>query len=249
MKAQFKYSFMEHFSKRGITVAVVLLMNLVFGVLGYNNVYGEGWKIAAVTLCSVALFAIFVMCIITDFEMLRGICSAPAGYATLLPPVQSWKIILPRVVTIVVEDLILFTIGITGVVVQSFVLDGFPSDMSLKIAELNNMLWGILLILLGYIYTVLLVLFCIVLAKSIFSNIKAGGFLAVLTTVGVVYVLSLLDFVLAPFGVIENIKMFYTVQLVIGANAGMFFYILLNLCRSAALFLACSYLMERKVNI
>lgn len=248
MKAQFKYSFMEHFSKRGITVAVVLLMNLVFGVLGYNNVYGEGWKIAAVTLCSVALFAIFVMCIITDFEMLRGICSAPAGYAMLLPPVQSWKIILPRVVTIVIEDLILFTIGIAGVVVQSFVLDGFPYNTFWENVDRTDF-WGVGFLILGYIYTVLLVLFCIVLAKSVFSNIKAGGFLAVLTTVVVAYVLSLFDFALAPFGVIENVKMFYSVQLVIGANAGMFLYILLSLCRSAALFLACSYLMERKINI
>lgn len=250
MKAQFKYSLRAHLMPRAAFMAVVLVMNLVFGILGNYNVYGQAGKITAVTLCSIALFGIFIMCVITDFELLKGICTAPAGYSTILAPVDSWKIILPRVITILVEDMICFVIGISGVVVQSFILAGLPWEMFYsETSGRPPFLWLSLVTVLGYVYVILLVMFCIALSKSLFYSIKAGTLLAVITTVAVAYAFSLLDFILAPFGAVESYSIFYSVQLLLGPNPGTIVYLLLSLCKSVALFIAASYLMERKINL
>lgn len=248
MRAQFKYSLRAYLTPRAIALSAVLVMCLVFGLLGYNDIYGYGGKVTAVVLSALGLFGILVVCFITDFEMLRGLCTAPAGYVTLLTPVKSWKLILPRVITILVEDMLCLIAGITGVAIQGLIVSGYTGDMFW--GEFDwSFLWGLAVILLGYIFLIMIVLFCIVLSKSLFYSRRIGTFLAVLATIATAYVFNLLNFVLAPFGAVDSVGIFYNISLIAGPTLGMAAYSLLSLCKSAALFLASSYLMERKINI
>lgn len=248
MKAQFKYAFRAHLTLRSAALAGTLIMNLVFGVLGYFDVYGANGKVTATVLSSLALCTMIAICFVTDYEMLNSMCSTPAGYVTVLPPVKSWKIILPKVITILAEDVVCFVIAISGVVLQALILSGEMGEVLRNGIDWVS-LWILPVLLLGYIYLILIVLFGIVLSKSLFYSLRARSFLAVLAVAATAYVFSLLDIVLTPFGVLENVHMFYSVSLTAGANVGFIAYLLLSACKSAVLFLASSYLMERKINL
>lgn len=249
MKAQFKYSFRASLTLRSVAVGATLIMNIVFGLLGYFDVYGHGGKVTAVTLCSIALCGILGICFATDFYLIHSMCSAPAGYLLGLTPVKSWRIILSRVVTILVEDMICLVIAISGVFVQALIESGSRMPLPGDKYSLGTLLWLAVIFILGYIYATMIILLGAVLAKSVFYGMRVGTFLAVLATTAVAYVFSLLDFILMPFGAVENWNIFYSISLVIGPNPGFLAYIMLNVCRIAALFIASSYLMERKINI
>jgi hypothetical protein len=77
-------------------------------------------------------------------------------------------------------------------------------------------------------------------------SIPASGLLAFLLACVCLYVISLLQLVLIPFGAVDRYGLLIILNL--GSN-GLPFYVLLTLLEAAALFVMTAKLMERKMNL
>jgi len=252
MKVQFKYAFRQSLSQRLSGFAIMVLINLVFGIIGYFGLLPAGIVITGVVFSSLALTAIFVTNIIADAVSLRSVFGAPHGYLTALTPVKSHRILFARVVTIICEDVIALAVGIFGVLWQAFVLAGLigtgidPGNYLLVLQECIQIIG---LALFEYVFIVMLVIFGVVLKRSIFFGKRGGGWLALLGVASAAWLLFLLNFALIPFAPYENWWLFFSITLVPGFNAGTFVYALTALIRIAALFYASSELLERRINL
>ena len=253
MTTQFKYSVRSYLTLRLICFAVVVTLNLIFGFMGYYNVYGAGGKITAIVLSSLTLCGIFIASLIADFETVKGLYSSPSGYLIAMTPVKSWKIILSRVVTILVEDLVLFSLGIAGVVWQALNLSGVMTllgNQNIDFDIVVNVIFAFLIIVLEYFQLLLVIFFCVALSKSVFGGKRAGAVFAVLATLLILYLFSLLNFVMLPFCAYERwFGVVYNISIDFSANTGMFIYLALSICKSMALFSTASFLTERKINL
>lgn len=253
MKAQFKYAFLQEITLRAAALAAVLLLNLVFGILGYIGVLSNGLMITAVTFSSLALCGVFTVNIIADIGSIKSLFGTPEGYLSALTPVKGWKILLARTVSIICQDFISLFIGIFGVVWQSFVLSGLIGwgiDYSdYTGGNIPDIICGFLILLLGYAYIIMFIVFSAALKNSIFFGVPGRSWLSLASVAAVAWVFNLLNFVLAPFGEVGNWRMFYYIGIPYGFNAGTVAWFLIASARIAALFIASSILLERKNNL
>ena len=77
-------------------------------------------------------------------------------------------------------------------------------------------------------------------------NKHAGGFLAFALAVGIYYLFTVSNLLLAPFG---SMSWYYGTIIVSVGYLGMLMYALLHLIFAAVMFILTSRLMERKMNI
>lgn len=252
MKAQFKYAFQQGLTLRLAAFAILVIMNVVFGVLGYFGLWGEPGMITAVTLSSLALFGIFTVNIIVDMRSLKDVFGTPDGYLHALTPVKSWKILLARTVAIVCQDFITLFAGIFGIVWQAMVLSGdigFGFNYSHYESSNSNAVTGLIVLLLGYAYIIMLIVFGSSLKNSVLSGIPGRSWLALLGVAATAWIFNLFNFVVAPFGTVDHWRIFYSITLPGGWYMGFIVYALLFSVKIAALFIASSTLLERKNNL
>lgn len=253
MKAQFKYALRQAMPLRATAFTIMAVMNIVFGFLGYFNIWGNGGKITAVTLSSVALCSIFVINIIADVDVNKSLFSAPEGYLNAMIPVKSWKILLARSVSVIFEDILALAAGIAGVVLQSLILSGLigvgASHAIGKWGVIGDVIPGMIMILLGYAYIVMLITFGSAICNSWFFSIRGRNLFTVLAVFGAAWAFNLLNIVLMPFGYHENWKIFYNITLTSINSVGGVAYMLLTCLKITVLFIVSANLMERKVNL
>jgi len=253
MKAQFKYAFLAGLYIRGYVFATIFVMDLVFITLGSLGLLPFAAHITAVSLGGVAIAVMLAANIGGDVFIARRMFSAPEAYLHALTPVPRRKILFASVLTMAVMDLVTMAVVITGEVWLSFNLAG---DNIVKIfwdfVQSNSqylyyaVLFGLMLIA-GYLLLVMIIMFFLTAKKSIFHKMPASGFLAFLLACGCVYVASLLQLVLIPLSNVER----YGLLIILNFNniAACPVYTLLILLETAGLFILCSKLMERKVNL
>ena len=254
MKAQFKYTFINGLYVRGTIFAVIFLINLVFITLGALGLLPLAAMITGVSLSGVAVGVMSVTNIVSDIGILRRLFSAPGAYLHALTPSPRWKILLASVLAILVMDVVSMTVAITGVTWMSLILAGNFYDITslfryLSLIDVPVVLYGIgsiLSVIAGYLLFLMIILSCIVVKKSVFYQKRGGVFFTVLFVIGVLYLLSLSQFLLAPFGHISRDWWYFTVHI---GGAGVIAYGILTFIQATALFLASAHLMERKINI
>lgn len=245
MLNQFKYSVRPYWNQRLIALAATVAINVLFGVCGAMGLYNAGGQITAVLFSSLSLCALFVVNIIADFECVRHLFSAPRGYHVFLTPVPRWKILLGRVLSIVVLDMLSLAIGILGVTTQSLILADTANLYGHT--DFSAAGWLSVILLIHYALLVLALFFACTLSRSVFFPVRGRGFLALLATVIVLYLFSLVDLALIPFGAVYRFGAFITVS--VYAGPGMLAYIVLLLAKAFALFYVTSLMMERKINL
>jgi hypothetical protein len=108
-------------------------------------------------------------------------------------------------------------------------------------------LWGTLMLIAGYLLIVMIIFFCVSMKKSVFFNMPVSGLLAFLVACVCIYIVSLLQLVLTPFGTIETFGLM--IILTLHSKTGLLFYALLLLLEAAGLFVITSKLIERRINI
>lgn len=256
MKAQFKYAFRQSLELKATAFAAYVIMNLVFGILGYYKIWGEPGMIVAVTLTSIAFCGMIAVRAIVDGRYFKDIFGTPDGYLHALTPVKSWKIILARSVTILCEDCISLFVGICGIVWQSLILSGEIgvginsfNHIEIRPEEVGYIIFSSILLLLGYLYLVMYGMFGAALKNSVFFGIRGRALLAVLGVAAVAWVFNLLNFIAAPFGEVTHWKWFFNIALSGGFYTCFVVYFLLYSVKTAALFVASTKLMERKNNL
>ena len=228
-------------------LAIVVLINILAAIVSYLGILGIGGRITGVMFVSIALCAMIVVNIIADYVTIRSLFSAPSGYTVMLAPVKSRQVLSGSILSIVLWDTVSLVIGIAGVVYHSLRLGEVYFPM--RTAYITQSLWGFIIIFLNYILLITAIFFIAGLSKSILYRFRGRTFFAIIITMGIMYVLSMANLVLMPFGYAQRYGSFISINLVLGWNFGMVLYLLLCLGKIALFFGTTSYLMERKINI
>jgi hypothetical protein len=252
MKAQFKYAFRSGLTFRGSAFAFIFIMDAVFITFGSLGLLPFAAQVTAVSLGGVAISVMLVFNIIGDIAVIRRMFSVPEAYLYALTPVPRRKILLASVIVTALLDIVTMAVVITAEVWLSLILAG--EEIWHNVLDFINMhssefmygFWYAALLVAGYLLLMMVIIFCITVKMSILYKIPASGLLAFLLGCICFYIVSLLQLVLIPFGVIDRYGLF--ILLVLGNNA-LPFYALLTLLEAAALFVITSKLMERRINL
>jgi len=238
---------------RGVVFAVIFAMEFVFVALGALGLLPFAALVTAVSLGGTAIAVMMAFNIVGDVAVCRRMYSAPGAYLHALTPAPRWKILLSSVITMAVMDIVTMAVVITGEVWMSLLLagEGIVSIVRNAIVGANapqvlSGIWSAALLLAGYLLTMMIVLFCVTVRKSVFYQKPAGGLLTALLAVGTAYAVSLSVLLLAPFGNVTRFGAIFTITL---GSAGTVLYALLALVEAAALFILTARLMERKMNL
>lgn len=252
MKAQFKYALKQGLTLRTSVFAVTLVLNLVFGILGYFNLLGYAAIITGVSLSGVAIGVVFIVNIIADVKNVQSLYGTPEGYLFALTPVKSRKTLFARIITIVCEDFIALAVSIFGVVWQALILSGDIVRGAVYSGLTENsgvIISSAIVIFFAYLYIINLIFFGVALKNSVFFGMPGRSLITLLSVAAAAWIFSLVDFLMVPFGSVEHWGIFYTISLPFGFNTGFIIYALIALIKIAALFAASSVLTERKNNL
>ena len=247
------YAFRAGASPRLIVFAVILVMNLAFIIPGLFGVLPTAALITAVSLSGTAIGVMAVFNIIGDISIGNTMFSASGATFYALTPAPRRNTLLASVIAMTVMDFITMALSITAVVILSITLGNQFTDFSVWEAmrgnigiDTQNVLVPLALLLTFYLFIMMLIMFCRTVRKSVLYNKHAGGFLTFLIAFGIFYLSSASALLLAPFGTVTRIYMFFTVTV---GLFGMGMYALLLLIFAAVMFYLTSRLMERKMNI
>ena len=253
MKAQFKYTFLSGLHARGGVFVVIFIMNFIFIVLGSLGLLPFAAKVTAVALGGVAIAVMMACNIVDDISIVRRMFAAPTAYLYALTPAPRQETLLANIIAMLVMDIVTMAVVICGEVWLSFILagEGIGRVMgeAIQLLSAPELLLGILyiaLMLAGYLLFLMIILFGVAIKRSVFYHKQAGGLLTVVSVLGVIYIISLMPIILAPFGTVSRFIVFFTITL---SGVGTAMYLLLTLMQTAALFVLTSRLMERKINI
>jgi len=254
VKAQFKYTFINGLHVRGTIFAVVFLVNLVFVTLGALGLLPLAAMITGVSLSGVAVGVMSITNIVCDIGIFRRLFAAPGAYLHALTPTPRWKTLLAGVLAILIMDVISMTIVITGVTWMALILAGNFYDFSnlvryMSLIDVPVVLYAIgsvLSVVAGYLLLLMIILSGIVVKKSVFYQKRGGALFTALFIIGVIYILSISQLLLAPFGSVSRDWWYFTVHI---GGAGVIAYGILTFIQATALFLVSAHLMERKLNI
>jgi hypothetical protein len=252
MKAQFKYAFLQNLDQRAYALGATVLISAVFSVLSVTGLANEAVMTLGVVLESLALCGVFAVCIIADVQGMGGIFGSPQGYLNILTPVPGWKLLLPRLVTYVLEDLFSLAVAIASLVFQVMVFDSEFGDVfhfRLTWDDIRSIALFGGMALLGYAYILMLAVFGASLKSGPFSNRRFGSLLALLCMGAAAWALNLFNFVLMPFGMVDMWNSVFTISLDIRSPLHIAMYDLVSLIKVAALFVTSSLLIERRINL
>ena len=254
MKAQFKYTFLEgYYARRGV-FAVIFLMNLVFMILGSLGLLPVAAKITAVALSGTAIGVMSIVNVISNVGIIRRMFAAPRAYLYALTPAPRRKTLFASVISMLAMDIATTAVAIAGVIylslllAGSFIGGGFWEMVrsNIGLTEILTILAYSALLIAAYLLVTMIIVFIVTMRKSVFYQKHAGGILTALAAVGTVYVVTLTNILLAPFGTVSRWGIHFTITL---GGTGQIMYVLLTFIQAAALFVITSKLMERKINI
>ena len=258
MKAQFKYTFLDSLRVRGVVFAVIFIMNLVFVVLSLLGKLPLAAQITAVSLSGTAIAVMFAVNVVGDVAVIRLMFVPPGAYLCALTPAPKSKTLFASVVSMAIMDAITMSLSILAVVLLSLKLGGAYTDTEVwttaaavgRLLSIYNfeIIWGALQILVIYLFVFMIIVFFMVLKRSLFYHKRAAGALSALVVAGVLYAFNLLQFVMIPFSfdVYRFNSVFYTISV---GRSGAVAYLVLMFVEVVGLFILSSRLMERKMNI
>jgi hypothetical protein len=253
MKAQFKYAFKTGLTVRWAAFAVIFVMDAVFIALGSLGLLPFAAQVTAVSLGGVAISVMLVFDIIGHIADKRRMFSVPEAYLYALTPVPRWKTLLASVIVTAVLDIVTMAVVITAEVWLSLILAGTEEIWRNVLDFINThgseFMYGFgyaALLVAGYLLLMMVIIFCITVKMSILYKTPASGLLTFLLACACFYVVSLLQLVLIPFGIVDHYGLLIILQL---GNNVLPFYALLTLLEAAALFVITSKLMERRINL
>jgi len=253
MKAQFKYALRSGLTVRLAVLGFLVLLSAVFGLLATFRHSNEVVETTAVVLISIGLSGVFVVNVIMDFISLKGIFGAPEGYLNALTPVKFRVTLFARTVCAVLEDCAALGIGTLCVLWHALLMDGMNANMAGSIqvfASVPEIVQMSILVLFGYTFIFMLIVFGRSLRHSVFFGMHAKPLLTALGVGAAIWVLSLLNFALAPFGVVEHVWwVIYSIIIPVRSGVAGYLYALVALFQIVVLFIANSMLMERRMNL
>ena len=240
-------------SPRLIAFAIIFVINLVFIVLSSFGVLPLAAQITAVAISGTSIGVMAVFNIIGDITIIRSMFSAPGAVFYALTPVPRKKTLTAGLITMFLIDFITMVVSIASVVILSINLGSHYSGMNAwsmirtyGTVDFENILLPLALVVAGYLFLIMFIIFCTTIRKSYFYNKPAGGLFTFLLAVGVLYIFSLTPLILTPFANVTRYYAFFTVTV---GYLGMGLYALIIFIITAIMFTLSAYLMENKINI
>jgi len=252
MKTQFKYAFLNGLSIRGITFAVILIMNAAFIILGFTLRLPFAVHVVFMSLGGIAVAAMFAANIGSDIIMIRRMFASQDAYLQALTPAPRWKTLLANVITMMCMDIFTMFIAIVSITCISFNFIGndiWQNFWDILLSE-NYSVYIILSVkamIACYLLFVMVILFCAAAKKSFLYKLPASGFLAFLLALVCFYIVSLLQIVILPMSSVQVFGIF--IMLSPNSAAAFPLLILLTFLEAAGLFVLTAKLIERKINI
>jgi len=255
MKAQFKYAFKAGISPRIYVFASIFVTNLTFIILGAFGILPFAAQVVGVSLSSTAIVVMLVFNVIGDASIINQMFKSPGAVFYSLTPAPRRERLLASVISMLVMDFVTMAVSIFSVVALSINLGSRFTEISIWEMIHEGMSYvnypGVFVLLAlciaAYLYITMLIMFCKAIRKSAFFCVPAGGLLALLVAVGVLYVTNISSFLLAPFGEVSRFYFFFTIT--IGYLLGTGLFALLLFIFAAIMFILTSRIMERKMNI
>jgi len=253
MKAQFKYAFRTSLSPRLIVFAIILVMNLAFIIPAMIGILPIAAMITGVSLSGSAIAVMFTFNLVGDIQIIRRMFSPSGAVLYAITPTPRRNTLIASIVSMTIMDFVTMAISIVCVVILSLNLAGHYMDDNLwvmlnsyYINGVQNILIPFANILAAYLFVMMLVIFCCTIRKSVFFSKPAGGFLTFLVAVGILFIANISTLLLAPFGYVSRLFIFFTVTV---GFLGFGMYALLQLIFAAVLFVLTTRLLERRINI
>jgi len=259
MKVQFKYAFRAGLSPRLTVLCVITLLNLAFIVPGVLGVLPLAAQIVGVSLSGCAIAVMLVFNVLGDISIMNNTFSAKAVIFALTP-VHRGKTLAANAISMLIMDFVSMAIAICGTVLLAINVGNNFADVNtwgmMYYAELpwgvspvflaRNIILPLLIFVAAYLSIVMTAFFSIALRKSVLYSVPAGGFLASLIAVAIVYITNLLNLLLIPFGSVNRFYFMFNINL---GYLGMGMYALLLFIVAAVLFVLTSRILEKKINI
>ena len=253
-KKLFKYAFLDAAYIRGAAFAVIAAVDAVFIALGSLGALPFPALVTAVSLGGVGITAMLVFDVVSDVRIIGRLFTAPGAYLSALTPAPRWKALLAGVVTMMAADIVTMAAVICGEVWLSSLLAGSGKLYAVSVvngraglgAGLLNFTAYAALACAAYLLVMTTILFIVAARKSFLYQKPARRLWSALLALAIIYIVNASWFLVAPFGTVYRYGIFFNIEVgVIGVCA----HLLLTLVEAAALFLATSRLMERKLNI
>jgi len=253
MKAQFKYAFISGFYIRGSAFILIFILNALLITFSSLGKLPLAVHILSVTFGGIAVAVMLAANIFGDVAIARRLFSVPDSYLQMLTPVPRWKSLFAGIIAMAAMDLSTMAIAVTSQTWLAFNLVG--NDIGKNLWEnirtnesyLRYGIWMLLLLIAGYFLTIMIIIFCTAIKKSLLYKIPASGLLTILLALACFYIASLLQLVVTPFGEVQRFGLFLIVSPESGAALPLL--VLLALLEAAGLFLITSRLLEKKINL
>ncbi|MCL1904299.1 MAG: hypothetical protein FWF94_07770 [Oscillospiraceae bacterium] len=247
---QLKHALRHGAVLRYTTFGIVTAVNVVFGALAYFNVLGFAAAVTAVSLSGSGLTVVIIINFVAGAANIKSFIGSPSGYIYALTPMKTSNILFIRIAAIVVQDVLALIISIYGTVWLSFYLADVEHNFlgstieGMKIS--SDVALAIVFGLLAYTFIYTFVVFCIVFKRSILFNKKGKSLLMIPFVPCAFWLLSLLDFIIFPFAIVERWFLFFNVTLY---NAlGVVIYATLFIIKTAILYVITSKLIDGRMN-
>ena len=246
---QIYYSTKSRLTMRLTALAVVVLGNLIFFIVPGNTVFAT----LAIVFASFGFMGLCAINLFVSFSNLDGIFKAPRSYLTALAPVSSWKLMLGNIIPAVLFDTVGFLIGITGIFLQTTGLVFYFGDMAGTMGSpIQSYQYFIFAIISGLAFYGLLLtgfLFWRAVSRSILYRYPLRNLLGFVITIAAMTVVSWFNILLIPFGELVGCGPFFSISICHYAGGHMAVMVLSILLQAAALLLAASHIMNRRINI
>ena len=246
---QIYYSTKSWLALRLIALAVVVFGNLIFFVVPGNTVFAT----LAIVFASFAFMGLWAINLFVSFSNLNGIFKAPRSYLTALAPVSSWKLLLGNIIPAMLFDTVGFVIGITGIFLQTagvrFYFDNMAGTMGSPIQSYQYFIFAIISGLAFYGLLLTGFLFWRTVSRSILYRFPLRNLLGFVITIAAMMIVSWFNILLIPFGELVSFGPFFSISIAHYTGGHMAVMVLSILLQGAALLLAASYLMNRRINI
>lgn len=258
MSKQIYYEIRAQGHLRMIALAGTLALNVAMALIfGYADVLGTAGRILSVVFSGIMCMVALILSVVITNDSFRRLFNAPAAYAIHLTPVPGWKLLGSRLLVSIVQDLLILIVSVVGVVMQSLILANTAVDFSglreifMLHPEVVSFIWrGVLVLALGILYLYVLTYFYQTFARTILNNVFARKFLSLIATIVIVYLLSLLDIAMFPLAESTfNYGAFLHLQFSPFSNGALIAWSAIMIVRIAALFVATSYMLQRRINL
>lgn len=255
-----KYDFIRKYKFIAIIVFSAIFLNLL--LIAKFNIQGS------FTFIGIFPFVLIVIYITDIIKMYSDELNKTTGYMLFMTSNSGYKIIISKVITAIFEGLLILLLYFIIIVVNSIYINSvqgysFNIDLSEIIKSINLFLSGYFGFNLGHLFIILFTSLSFIISfiltvytsntirKSIFSEIKLGGFLSFIIFIALNWATSytsgkILSWIKPNFNFVITAKDFIT-----STELAMMLLpvIMISMVQSTLMIIISGYLLENKINL